>query len=496
MKSSLSPAGRSTVVLEVELPPERIKRQIDDSVRHMGRRTRVPGFRPGKVPRSMLERALGVRRDDPAAPNPLYDDAKDHLFETTVLEALKDSDLDVLEIPRPEWTSFDEAAGASYRVTLPIRPEVRLGAYTDYPFGVDLDTIDDTKVDAVLEQLRDQHATLAPVEDRAAQNGDYAVVRFEGRRDGEPFEGGTAERFPLVLGSERMIPGFEAGVVGMREGETKTFAVTFPEDYGEAELAGKDAEFEVELRELRTKVMPVADDDFARAVGRYDDLAALRREIAARLERNALDRGRHVFSDRIIDFAVSNATVELSDLLVDREVEVMHDELKVRLAGQRIGYEEYLRAIEKDEATVLREYREPAEQRVKTLLVLTAIAEQEGIEVGDPEIDAEVARSAASGDDSPKLLEYLRSPRGRAYVRSTLRRSKTVETLVDRWLDAHPEAPQVRHLHRHEDGGPVGEDGSHQAHVHDHDHEHRGDDSHDQGGEEAAEAPTLEGSRP
>jgi trigger factor len=441
----------------------------------------------------MLERALGVRRDDPTAPDPIYDDAKDHLFETTVLEALKDADVDVLEIPRPEWLRFDEAAGATYRVTLPVRPEVKLGAYTDYPFGVDLDTIDESRVDAVVDQLRDQHATLAPVEDRAAENGDYAVVRFEGRRDGEPFEGGTAERFPLVLGSERMIPGFEAAVVGMREGETKTFPITFPEDYGEAELAGKDAEFEVELRELRAKILPEADDDFARTVGRYDDLASLRGEIATRLEHNASDRARHVFSDRIIDFAVSNATVEVPDVLVDREVEVMHDELKVRLAGQRIGYEEYLRAIEKDEATVLAEYREPAQQRVKTLLVLTAIAEQEGVEVSDAEVEAEITRSEQSGEDSPKLREYLRSPRGRAYVRSTLRRSKTVETLVDRWLEAHPEAPQVRHLHGDDaapGGGALSAEG-HPVDAHEHDHDH----DHDHGDHAAADAPTLEGSR-
>jgi trigger factor len=492
MKFTTRPADRSTVVLEVELPPDRLKRQLDESVRHLGRRTRVPGFRPGKIPRPMLERALGVRRDDPSAPNPLYDDAKEHLFERTVVEALKDSELDVLEIPQPEWLSFDEAEGASYRVTLPIRPEVKLGAYTDYPFGVDLEPIDDAKIDAVTEQLRDQAAILAPVEDRGAENGDYAVVRFAGSRDGVPFEGGSADRFPLVLGSERMIPGFEAGVIGMREGETKTFGVTFPDDYGEEALAGQPAVFEVEVRELRRKVLPDLDDDFARGLGRYDDLAALRVEVGRRLEGNASDRARHVFSDRIIDFAVSNATVEVPDLLVDREVEVMHDELKVRLAGQRIGYEEYLRAVEKDEATIHREYREPAEQRVKTLLVLTAIAEQEGIAVSDAEVDEEIARSRDGGEDSPKLLEYLASPRGRAYVRSTLRRSKTVETLVDRWLEAHPDAPQVHHLHGDRPlsaGAPDAGDTRAQDAVDDeHDHEHDHDDEgHSHPGETHAE---------
>lgn len=447
MKVTTRQAPRSTVVLEVELPPERLKRQIDESLRHLGRRTRVPGFRPGKVPRPMLERALGVRRDDPAAPNPLYDDAKDHLFETTVVQAIQEQDLDALEIPRPEWLTFDEAAGAAYRVTLPLRPQVQLGAYSDFPFRPELDSIDDAKVDGVIEQLRDQHSTLVPVEDRAAENGDYAVVRFEGRRDGVPFEGGTADRFPLVLGSERMIPGFEAAVVGMRDGDTKTFPITFPDDYGEPELAGKGAEFEVELRELRSKVLPARDDDFAKQVGPYESLEDLRVEVRRRLDANASDRARHAFAERVIDYAVANATVEIPEVLVDREVEVMHDELKVRLAGQRIGYEEYLKAIDKDEATLLAEYREPAEQRVKTLLTLTTVAEAEAIEVDDAEVDAEIDRNRESGEESPKLVEYLASPRGRAYVRSTLRRSKTVETLVDRWLDEHPDAPHVRHIH-------------------------------------------------
>ena len=134
MKVTTRPAERSSVVLEVEFPADRVRRQVDESVRHISRRTKVPGFRPGKVPRPVLERALGMRRDDPLAENPIYDDAKEHLFEHSVLEAVRDQDLDVLSIPEPEWTSFAEESGAAYRVTLPLRPDVQLGAYTDYPF--------------------------------------------------------------------------------------------------------------------------------------------------------------------------------------------------------------------------------------------------------------------------------------------------------------------------------------------------------------------------
>jgi len=450
MKVTTRPAERSSVVLEVEFPPEQVRRSVDESVRHLSRRTKVPGFRPGKVPRAMLERELGIRRDDPVAPNPLYDDAKEHLFEHSVLEALKDSELDVLSIPAPEWLTFEEGAGASYRVTLPLRPQVKLGAYTDYPFGITVDTIDDAAVDKVIEQLREQQASLVPVEDRGAATDDYAVIRFVGRRDGEPIEGAQSERMPLIIGRERFVPGFEDQLIGLREGDDKKFDLTFPDDYPEQELAGKQAEFEVTMLELREKRPPEADDEFARSLGSYADLAALREEIQLRLERNSLDRARHVFADRIIEFAVANATLELPDLLIERELEVMLDELRVRLAEQNIGMDDYLRATERDEQKLLTEFGPDAERRVKTLLVLSEIAQREEIDVSDEELAADLARSRERYEGNPRLVAYLESARGQAYTRSLLRRSKTVETLVDRWIDQNPEFKNVQHLHEDE----------------------------------------------
>lgn len=438
MKVTTRPADRSTVVLEVELPADRVKRSIDLSVRHLGQRTRVPGFRPGKVPRSMLERQLGIE--------PIYDDAKEHLFEQTVIEALRDADLDVLAIPQPEWTSFEENTGAAYTVTVPVRPEVKLGAYVDYPFSIDIETVDDAKVDAVVTQLSEQQASLIPVEERGAQDGDYAVIGFEGSAGGVAIEGAQADRFPLVIGRERMIPGFESELVGMAVDDEKTFKVTFPDDYGETDLAGKEVEFHATMRELREKQPPVIDDEFARSLGEYADLAALREEIRQRLIRSSLDRARHTFADRIIEFATANATVDPPELLVDREVDVMVDELKVRLAEQNIGYEEYLRATEREEAVLRTEYRDQAGHRVKVLLVLGAVADRETIEVSDAAVDAEVAKGRASSEGDSKLAEYLASARGRSYIRSQLRRTQTVETLIDRWIGEHPEFSNVRHI--------------------------------------------------
>lgn len=451
-KVTTRPAERSSVVLEVEFPAAEVQRSVAASVRHLARSTRVPGFRPGKAPRALIERSLGINRDDPAAPDPLYQDAKEHLFETSVLEAAREQNLDLLAVPAPEWLTFSEAGGASYRVVLPIRPEVKLGAYTDYPFGITIDEITDADVGKVIDQLRDQQASLVPVEGRGAGTDDYVVIRFSGSRDGAPIEGAQAERMPLIIGRERFVPGFEDQIVGLSEGESKSFSITFPDAYPEADLAGKPVEFEVTLLELRTKRMPDADDDFARSLGKYDDLSALRTEIRARLERNALDRARHVFSDRIIEFAVANATLELPDLLVERELEIMLDELRVRLAEQGIAYDEYLRVTERDEAKVLDEFKPDAERRVKTLLVLSEIAQKENVEISDAELDAEVERSRERYAANPKLVAYLESARGKTYTRSLLRRAKLVEMLVDRWIDQHPEFKNVQHLH---------EDGSH-----------------------------------
>ena len=456
MDVTFTPAPKSTVVLQVEVPADRLQRSIDEAVRHVGRRTRVPGFRPGKVPRAMLERELGIRRDDPASPDPIFDEARDHLFQATVVDALEPrTDLDVLEIPAPEWIRFAEGEGAAYRVTLPVRPTVKLGAYTDYPFAPQIETVDDAKVDKVIEELRDQHASLVAVEGRPAQNGDYAVISFQGTRDGKAFEGGSAERFPLVIGAERMVPGFEAQLVGMTDGQDKAFTITFPADYPDETLRDQPVAFQVTLRELREKRLPELDDEFATTVGSYADLAALRVDLRRRLEANALDQARHAFSDRIIEFAVGNATVEIPDALVDREVEVMHDELRVRLAEQGIGYDEYLKVTERDDAKIHAEYREPAEHRVKVLLVLSAIAEAEKVTVDDAEVEAEVARARIRYTNNPKLISYFDSPRGRSYLSSTLRRSRVVEGLVDRWLAAHPDVGPLPHLE--EDAGARGD---------------------------------------
>ena len=251
---------------------------------------------------------------------------------------------------------------------------------------------------------------------------------------------------PLILGQERLIPGFETNLVGLKVGESTEFDIAFPADYGEAALAGETAHFAVQVRELREKIQPDLDDDFVASLGAFETVDDLRADIKQRLEANALDRARHEFADKIIEYAVANATLELPDVLIEQEVEVMHDEFKGSLARQGITEEAYLKAVEKTTDEMHGEFRPNAERRVKTLLVLSKVAETEGVEVPEAHVDAEVAQGRERYAGDQRLITYFESERGRAFIRSTLRRSRVVETIIDGWLVDHPEHPPLPHL--------------------------------------------------
>jgi trigger factor len=455
MQITRTPAPKSTVQLEIELPPERLERALGDAVRALARRTRVPGFRPGKAPRPVLERHLG--------PGIVLDEAVDHLMQDAYREALIQEDILPLSNADVEVVQAEEGKPLIFKATVPVRPDVTLGDYRNFKFAPEIDVIDDARIDQVVGELRDQNATLSAVEDRGAQDGDYAVISFIGTQAGEPFDGGTSERMPLILGQERLIPGFEANLVGLKVGDTTEFDITFPDDYGEAGLAGQVAHFGVELKELREKVQPELDEDFFSSLGDFGSLEELRTDIRRRLEANGLDRARHGFSERIIEYAVANATVEPPDVLIDQEVEVLHDEFRASLARQGITEEAYFKAVEKSGDDLHAEFRPNAERRVKTLLVLSKIAEIEGVEVADADVDAEVAQGIARYAGDAKLTSYFESERGRSFIRSTLRRSRVVEQIVDGWLRDHPDHPPLPHL----EDGPTSavDDGQAQANA-------------------------------
>ncbi len=423
---STRPEPGSKMVLEIEVPSDEVDRHFATAYKHVAERTKVPGFRPGKAPRHVIDRFVGR--------NSVLAEAIDHLVSDSYDRALEQAD--VVPIDQPEVdidpSSVVEGQPITFTATVPVRPEVELGSYSDYSFQLETPEVTDEQVEQVIAELREQQATLRPIDDRAARDGDIASVKFIGTVEGEPFEGGSADRMPLVIGEDRMIPGWEANLVGMKIGDEKGFNITFPDDYRVEELQGRQTHFEVELLDLREKLLPELTDDFAKSVGDVETVDELRSEIREAMEKRAGAEARHAFGDRIIDFATTNATVEIPEVMVTNEIEIMRDELRTRLARQSIGMEQYLALSKQSPEALATELREPATRRVKTLLVLSAIAEKEGVDASDADIEAEIAEQLARYGNDAKLREYLTSRRGRSYLRMTLRNRTLIDRLVER----------------------------------------------------------------
>ena len=435
MQVTATPAPNSSVLLEIEVPADRLDRAVRDAVGRLSRRTRVAGFRPGKAPRPILERVLG--------PGAVLDEAVEHLVQDSYREAIVEQDIVPLTNADVEVVEAIEGKPLRFKATVQVRPEVELGDYQNFKFKPEIETVDEPKIDNVVEELRDQNATLAAVEERGAKNGDWAVIGFAGTKDGVPFDGGTTERMPLIIGEDRLIPGFEANLIGLKAGDSTAFDITFPDDYPEETLAGQQVHFAVDLKELREKVLPEADDAFAQSMGDYADLAD--------------PQGRHRRAPRAATPSTGPATSSATrssttpsptrpsscpTILVDQEVEVMHDEFRATLARQGISEPAYLKATEKTEADLHAEFRPRAEQRVKVLLVLSKIAETEDIDVRDADVEAQVELARERYAERPEDRRATSSPSAAATssaARCAGRRS--VETLVDRWLAAHPDHP-------------------------------------------------------
>jgi trigger factor len=425
------------MVLEIEVPPGDVDRHFATAYRHVAERTKVPGFRPGKAPRHVIDRFVGRASVIAEAIDHLVGESYDAALDQTTIIPIDQPEVDI------DPAGVVEGQTVRFTATVAVRPEVTLGAYSDYPFTLETSEVTDEQVEGVIAELRDGQATLRPVDGRGAADGDVAAVKFIGTIDGEPFEGGSADRLPLVIGENRMIPGWEEQLVGMQIDETKAFDITFPDDYRVEELRRKEAHFDVTLLDVRERILPELDDDFAKSVSDGATVDELRAEIRDALAHRAADEARHAFADRIIDFAASNATVELPEVMVANEVEIMRDELRSRLAQQRIGMEQYLELAKQTPEELMAELREPASRRVKVLLVLSAIAEKEGIDATPEEIQAEIDDQLARYGNDAQLAEYLGSRRGRSYLRMTLRNRKLVDTLIDRALGTDASAAEA-----------------------------------------------------
>jgi trigger factor len=413
----------SRVRVQAEVAPEEIERRVGQAARSLGRSLRVPGFRAGKVPPPIVIQRVGreavldeaVRDNLSVWYTAAIDDAR--------IAPIGDPDLDLGDLP-------GEGQPLTFSIEIGVRPKAELGDYKDLEVPKADTTVSDELVDQEVEQLRERAGRLETVT-RPAGTGDFVVMDFVGAIDGTPFAGGEGRDQMIELGSGRLIPGFEEQLEGATADEERTVRVDFPDDYGADELAGKAAEFAVQVKEVKAKQLPEVDEDFALEQG-FDSVDELRADIRERLAKAQESRLEAQFREAALDAAVAQATVELPDALVEARAKELWDQMAHTLSHQGIDRQTYLKLAGKSEDEILDEAKPDAEVQLKREAVLAAIVAAEGIEPSDDDLAEALAPDAERSRTSPKkLLERIKSAGRLDALREDVAHAKALDVVVD-----------------------------------------------------------------
>ena len=376
---------KSMVELQFSIDAETFKNAVNAAFKREGKKYNVPGFRRGKAPRHMIEKLYGAEV--------FHYDAVNDLFPAEYEAAVKAAGIEVVGAPEPEVVSMNETDGATLKVKVAVKPEVTLGDYAGLSVTKKVHTVKDSAVDAELARMQDRNGRLLTREG-AAENGDTVDIDFEGFVDGVAFEGGKAEHYSLVLGSNSFIPGFEDQVVGHAAGEEFDVNVTFPEQYQAKELAGKAAVFKIKLHEVKYKELPELDDDFAKDVSEYDTLDELKASIRKGMEDNADRSADQQVENDLIEQVVNGMQAEIPQAMYDSRVDELVRDFEYRMSQQGLKMDMYLQYMGMTMEQLRGQFAEQAEKQVKMRLAMEAIVAKENITVSDEEFDAEVKRIA------------------------------------------------------------------------------------------------------
>jgi trigger factor len=425
LKTAVTELPDSRARVEVEVPAELVGRGVQRAARGLAREMKMPGFRKGKAPPSLVIQRLGY--------GTVLQEAVQESLPEWYEQGLLRSGLSPVGDPSIEIVSAPEAEGEAleFKFEIGVRPKAELGEYKGLEVGKAEAEPTDEIVDREVERIQQGFTKLEPVE-RAAADGDVLLVDFEGQLDGKAFEGGKASDYLLELGSGQLIEGFEEQLTGASAGDERQVEVTFPEDYQAEDLASEDAVFKVEVKEVREKVLPDLDDDFASEASEFDTLEELRADIAKRVSEAVDERAEQDFRVAAVDAAVDAATVEMPDDLVEARAQERWSRVERQLAARGMSPDAYLQMQGKTREELLEESKPDAERELKREAVLAAIAEAEAIEVSDEEMTEALAHSAEHERTTPeKLLERLRENGRDAMVREDIQVRKAIDIVAD-----------------------------------------------------------------
>ncbi len=408
-------------VLTFEVSAEEFKKAIDEAFKKVVKNINEPGFRKGKMPRQMFNKKYGEEA--------LYQDAIDIVLPEAYTKALDESGIEPVDRPEIDIESIEKGQPVVFTAKVTVKPEVKLGDYK----GLEVNPLEETVTEEEInEQLSNHQARLAEmsVKEDAIVEGDTATIDFEGFVGEEAFEGGKGEDYDLEIGSNTFIPGFEEQLVGSKTGDSKDVVVTFPEEYHAAELAGKEATFKVTVKEVKGKVLPELNDDFAKEVDEsVDGLDALRTKLTEQTTEEKKQTAAQALRDDLVEKAAANAEVDIPQAMIDSEVDRMLQEFGQRLSQQGMNLDLYYQFSGQDEEALRAQMKEDAESRVRVSLTLEAIAAAEGIEVTEEDVNAELEKMTAQFGMTVDQIKTALG--GTAILENDIRFQKTVEFLVD-----------------------------------------------------------------
>ena len=443
LKTTVTELPESRVRVQAEVPATEVQRRLEQAARRIGRDLRMPGFRKGKVPPPVVIRRVG--RDA------VLDEAVRGTLGRWYVEAIDDAgihpvgepDLDLGDLP-------GEGQPLTFTIEIGVRPTATLGSYEGVEVGRREPAADPEAIQGELDALRERSARLETV-DEPAGDGDFVVIDYagtleaEGREPGEPFAGGEGRDQLVELGAGRLIPDMEEGLRGARAGEHRALDVTFPDDYGAAELAGRTAKFEIDVKEVRRKDLPELDDDFASDAAGFDTLEELRKDVAAKLLEADERRVEAEFREAVIDAVVRDATVDVPEALVEARARELWDRMVHSLSHQGISQETYLQIAGRSEDDIVAEARPDAEQALKREAVIAAVVEAEGIEPSDGDVLDALQASATREETTPEALRQRLEQAGRLDdVREDLAQRAAVDLLAERAVPISVEQAQAR----------------------------------------------------
>ena len=421
MKTTTKKISDTRIEIKVTLEKSDLKVAKKKALERLSKEVKVEGFRKGKAPLELAEKLIPE--------NELNQNALDIAVRTSVPKAFLENNKNPLVIPNVNVTKFVPDETAEYTATADILPEVKLGDYKNLKVKREKVSVKESDIKDVLENVRSAYAEKKVTKD-SAKLGDEVIIDFTGKKDGTPFKGGTAKDYPLTLGSNSFIPGFEEGIVGKASGDKFDLPLSFPKDYHEKTLAGEKVVFEVLVKQVNQIKKPALDDEFAKKCGPFKTLADLKADIKKNLEAQDSHKLEETYKDALVEALVKASKVSAPEILISDQLRFIKDDISRNAASQGLKFEDYLTQIGKSEEEWEKDARSLAEKRVLASLVLQILAQKEKIEVKDDEVSAKIAELRDVYKKSPEALKNLKDPRVKMDIKNRMTIEKTLDFLI------------------------------------------------------------------